>query len=90
MLATGTPADFAKVVKYLGYTFRGQKLDDNHVEYLYQWLCAKSNMVMKNVSKCNEVVKSMLNQSFLVYFYCLSATMAKVTTMNKLHVCYNK
>ena len=67
----GMNINFVQKIKYLGYNFTSQNSDDDHVEYLYRGLCARSNMILRNFGKCTVDVKNMLFKSFCVSFYCM-------------------
>lgn len=90
VMINGERVDYVPKIKYLGYYFNTQNSDDDHIEYLYRGLCARSNLILRNFSKCNTEVKKMLFQSFCTGFYCASLVVkAKQRTLSKLRVCYN-
>ena len=62
VLVNETKIDYVQKIEYLGFNFTSQNSDNDHVEYLYIGLCARSNMLLKNFSKCNDDVKKMLFQ----------------------------
>ena len=82
--------EFVTKIKYLGYHFENKNADDDHTTQLYRSLCTRSNMILRNFSKCNQDVKKMLFQSFCTSFYCMSLVVrVKQRTINRLKVCYN-
>ena len=50
----------------------------------------RSNMLVRNFSKCTDEVKCLLFSSFCVSFYGLSLVLKiRLSDLNKLRVCYN-
>ena len=85
-----TPLEFVKEIRYLGYMFTSSNNDDLHISSLYRGLCIRSNMILRNFSKCTKDVKSLLFKSFCTSFYCLALVFKhRISDMNKLRVCYN-
>ena len=85
-----TPLEFVKEKKYLGYMFTFNNSDDLYLRSLYRSLCIRSNMILRNFSKCVKDVKSLLFKSFCTSFYCLALVFKhRISDINKLKVCYN-
>ena len=85
-----TIIEFVKEIKYLGFMITHNNRDETHLESMYRGLCVRSNMVLRNFSKCASDVKCLLFQSFCTSFYCLPLIFKfKVLNLNRLRVCYN-
>ena len=86
----GTVIEAVKEYKYLGYNMTFDNNDTKHVESLYRSLCIRSNMLVRNFSKCTDEVKRLLFSSFCVSFYGLSLVLkVRLSDLKKLKVCYN-
>ncbi|MEL6606504.1 MAG: reverse transcriptase family protein, partial [Cyanobacteria bacterium J06614_10] len=81
--------EFVDKIKYLGFTLTSNK-DNIQTTNLYRQLCVRSNMLLRNFSKCSNDVKSLLFQSYCTSFYCISLILnVRASDMKKLKVCYN-
>ena len=85
-----TPLEFVKEIRYLGYMLTSSNNDDLHISSLYRGLCIRSNMILRNFSKCTKDVKSLLFKSFCTSFYCLALVFKhRISFIDKLRVCFS-
>ena len=82
--------EFVNEYKYLGYILTNNGYDVKHITQLYHGLCARSNSIIRNFSKCDIDTKALLFRSFCTSFYGISLVfLFDLASMNKLRVCYN-
>ena len=82
--------DYTDSIKYLGFTFRSDKKDDNDMLRQMRTLYTKSNRLLRLFHCCSIDVKLALFRSYCTCFYCpFLWTHYKKSTHSKLSVAFN-
>ena len=82
--------EYVTNVKYLGFMFTSDSIDDVDMQKQLRTFYARSNTILRQFAKCDESVKLEPFGSFCTCYYCpyLWLDMTKHSTM-KLRVAYN-